>query len=272
MHQHQEAISQDHASTPPIVLAAAAHPDDIEFMMAGTLLLLKQVGASIHMWNLANGCCGSRDQSRDETIRIRRRESLNSARLAGAELHESVFDDMAIFYDASSLARVAAKIREIRPTIILTHSPQDYMEDHQNVSRLIVSAAFARGMAMFATDPPRPATDGSVAIYHAMPHGLRDDLGRQVAADFHVDVASVWSVKCAMLAEHRSQKEWLDVSQGMDSYLRTMEDMALENGRMSGHCRLAEGWRRHNHLGFTRRGADPLQNMLAGVRHAASHQ
>ena len=37
-----------------VVLAAAAHPDDIEFMMAGTLLLLKRAGAEIHMWNLAN--------------------------------------------------------------------------------------------------------------------------------------------------------------------------------------------------------------------------
>mgnify|MGYP000867140096 CR=1 FL=1 len=43
-----------------VVLAAVAHPDDIEFMMAGTLFLLKQAGAEIHLWNLANGCCGSR--------------------------------------------------------------------------------------------------------------------------------------------------------------------------------------------------------------------
>ena len=28
----------------PVVLAAVAHPDDIEFMMAGTLLLLKRAG------------------------------------------------------------------------------------------------------------------------------------------------------------------------------------------------------------------------------------
>jgi LmbE family N-acetylglucosaminyl deacetylase len=41
------------------VLAAAAHPDDIEFMMAGTLLRLKDAGCEIHLWNLANGCCGS---------------------------------------------------------------------------------------------------------------------------------------------------------------------------------------------------------------------
>ena len=38
-----------------VALASAAHPDDIEFMMAGTLLLLKETGAEIHMWNLSIG-------------------------------------------------------------------------------------------------------------------------------------------------------------------------------------------------------------------------
>lgn len=37
------------AVRPPVVLAAAAHPDDIEFMMAGTLLRLKDAGAQIHL-------------------------------------------------------------------------------------------------------------------------------------------------------------------------------------------------------------------------------
>lgn len=58
-----------------IALAVGAHPDDIEFMMAGTLLLLKEAGARIHMWNVANGCCGSDSHGRDELIAIRRREA-----------------------------------------------------------------------------------------------------------------------------------------------------------------------------------------------------
>ena len=36
-----------------------AHPDDIEFLMSGTLMLLRSHGYHIHYWNLANGCCGS---------------------------------------------------------------------------------------------------------------------------------------------------------------------------------------------------------------------
>ena len=43
----------------PIVFAMACHPDDIEFMMGGTLILLKEAGYRIHVMNLANGSCGS---------------------------------------------------------------------------------------------------------------------------------------------------------------------------------------------------------------------
>ncbi|MEI6971274.1 MAG: PIG-L family deacetylase, partial [bacterium] len=122
-----------------VVLAVAAHPDDIEFMMAGTLLLLKDSGAEIHMWNLANGCCGTARHSRAAISRIRAGEAKASAGLAGALSHPPLFDDLGIFYDKPSLARVAAVVRSIRPTIILTQSPLDYMEDHQNTCRLIVT-------------------------------------------------------------------------------------------------------------------------------------
>ena len=39
----------------PSVIAIAAHPDDIEFVMAGTLLMLQRAGWEIHCLNVANG-------------------------------------------------------------------------------------------------------------------------------------------------------------------------------------------------------------------------
>ena len=152
-------MKPDNPSEKHIALAAAAHPDDIEFMMAGTLLRLKEVGAEIHMWNLANGHCGTARHTREEIIRIRGAEAEASARLAGALSHPPLFDDLGIFYDRPSLGRVAAVVRAIQPSIILTHSPHDYMEDHQNTCRLIVTTVFSRGMRNFATEPAMPAWD-----------------------------------------------------------------------------------------------------------------
>ena len=43
----------------PVILAVGCHPDDIEFMMSGTLIRLHDMGAEIHYMNMANGNCGS---------------------------------------------------------------------------------------------------------------------------------------------------------------------------------------------------------------------
>ncbi len=60
--------------------------------------------------------------------------------------HAPFCNDLEIFYDARALRRLAAVIRAVAPDAILTHSPQDYMEDHMNTCRLAVSAAFVRAM------------------------------------------------------------------------------------------------------------------------------
>jgi LmbE family N-acetylglucosaminyl deacetylase len=252
---------------PTVALAVVAHPDDVEFMMAGTLLLLREAGADIHIWNLANGCLGTVRHTRAEISAIRWQEAQDAARVAGATAHPPLFDDMAIFFDGPSLARVSAGIREIGPDIILTQPVVDYMEDHQNTARLVVSAAFSRGMPNLVTNPIRGPVEGPVAIYHALPSGLRGPTGERPVASHLVDIGTVFPLKKEMLSRHRSQKEWLDVSQGMDAYLRTMEDLGREAGRMSGRFELAEGFSQHWHLGYSDPGWDPLAALLGGRVH-----
>jgi LmbE family N-acetylglucosaminyl deacetylase len=244
------------------VLAVVAHPDDIEFYMAGTLLLLKHAGYQTHYLTLASGSCGSEQLDAATTRAVRRREARRAAALLGACWHPGFADDLEVFYELRLLRRLAAVVREVAPRIVLTHSPQDYMEDHTNTCRLAVSAAFARGMPNFRTQPPRPAVRGDVTVYHAMPHGLRDPLGRRVTPGAFVNTTSVHARKRQALAAHVSQKAWLDASQGMDSYLRALDDLSRAVGRMSRRFEHAEGWRRHLHLGFCAADADPLRDAL----------
>jgi len=250
------------SSRKPVVLAAAAHPDDIEFGMAGTLLLLKRSGAVIHMWNLANGSCGTDSLSPPRIARIRQQEAHDSAKLAGAVFHPPLVNDFGLFFEPKLMSRVAAVIREIRPDILLLPSPQDYMEDHQNACRLLAAAAFVRGMRNFKTRPSRPAWGGETVLYHCMPHQLRDSLRQLVRAGQYVDVGPVLGQKTDMLAKHRTQKVWLDKNQGMDSYLDEMKNMARKVGQMSGRFEFAEGWRRHNHLGYSAADRDPMSVIL----------
>lgn len=254
---------------PEAVFAIAAHPDDIEFMMAGTFILLGRAGYELHYMALANGSCGSQAHDAATIARLRRAEVQEAARSVGAVYHESLVNDMEIFYERATLARLAAVVREVAPAIILTQATQEYMEDHMNTTRLVLSAAFARGMPNFPTLPPRPAVGQAVTIYHALPYGLHDPLRRRVQPDLFVDITDVLPAKQAMLACHRSQSAWLDASQGVGSYLSAMVEMAQAVGEMaraagaaSGFA-YAEGWTRHLHLGYCAADADPLRATLA---------
>lgn len=244
------------------VFAIAAHPDDIEFLMAGTLILLRRAGWEAHYLCIANGSCGTAYLGWDEIVRIRRGEARQAAESIGAVYHESLVDDLDIFYERGLLARVAALVREASPDIVLTHSPVDYMEDHQNAARLAVTAAFGRGMPNFPTDPPRAAINQAVIVYHAQPHGNRDPLRQLVHPEMYVDIETVIDKKRAMLAHHQSQKTWLDRTQGMDAYLEAMLAFSREVGALSGRFTYAEGWRRRLHLGFGAEADDPLSEVL----------
>jgi N-acetylglucosamine malate deacetylase 1 len=241
-----------------IAFAVGCHPDDIEFMMSGTLMRLKAAGYEIHYMNVANGSCGSDTLPAADIIRIRREESINAAALIGAIYHESIANDLEVFYERDLLFKLGAIMREVEPDIILTHSPVEYMEDHSNTCRLVVSAAFTRGMKNFPTIPATSTSAKPVTLYHCLPYGLQTPLREPVTADLYIDVTEVMDEKSKMLSCHKSQKEWLDVSQGMDSYLTTMAEQCQVIGQMSGKFSYAEGWRRHLHLGFCDADTNPL--------------
>ena len=246
------------------MFAIAAHPDDIEFMMAGTLILLADEGWDVHCMNVSTGNLGSLILSPADTAQARRAEAQNAARSIAATWHPSICNDLEVFYDDRTLRRLTALVREVDPSIVLTHSPQDYMEDHMNTARLAVTATFARGVPGYRSVPPREPVQTAVTIYHASPHGLRDGLRRRVIPEAFVNTTTVQERKRAALACHRSQRDWLDKTQGMDSYIATMDEFARTLGSASKKFRYAEGWRRHLHYGFSDENVDPLKEALKG--------
>lgn len=243
-------------------MAVAAHPDDIEFMMAGTLIRLSEAGYELHYMNIGNGSCGSATMDATQTVATRTAEARNAAALIGATFHDPLVPDIEILYEQSLIRKLCAIVRKVGPEILLLPSVEDYMEDHSTSSRLMVTAAFCRGMRNYATDPPTRQIETDMCLYHALPWGLRDQLRNPIIPGFFVDISSVMSRKRDMLACHKSQRQWLDSSQGVDNYLKTMEDMSAEVGQMSGSLTCAEGWRIHSHLGFGPEDFDPLQAAL----------
>lgn len=257
----------------PAVLAIAAHPDDIEFVMAGTMLQLGRRGWDLHYFNIANGSRGSMVMDRQECARTRLAEAQAAAEVLGATFYPPICEDMEIFYSLELLQQVAAVVRLAQPQIILTHAPVDYMEDHEQACRLAVSAAFVKSMPNYQAALARTSASagavavepygGNVTIYHAQPHGNRTPLGEFVRPQWIVDTGKVMEQKTRSLECHACQREWLDATQGMDSYVQTMRDLTGEVAALTGRYEYAEGWRRRQHWGFCGPTDDPLATALA---------
>ena len=246
----------------PSCLAIFAHPDDVEYFAAGTMLQLAQRGWELHYFDLCAGNGGSVQMDGPTTATVRLAEAQEAARILGAKFYPPVVNDMTLTFDIEVMRKVASVIRQSRADIVLTHALSDYMEDHMACARLATSAAFTHGMPNFDTVPPAATYGHDVTIDHAMPHGLRTPLRQKVRAGLYVDVGPVQDQARKALAAHASQKDWLDKSQGMDSYLHTLDKMSAAVGALSGKYPLAQGWCRHHHLGYSATEIDPLRSAL----------
>jgi LmbE family N-acetylglucosaminyl deacetylase len=124
------------------ILAIGAHPDDVEFMCAGTLFLLRKRGWEIHVASMSLGDCGSLEHSAHELRRIRESEARAACALLDAIYHYVGFNDLCIYNDDASNRRTTALLREIDPAVVVTHPPHDYLSDHEATSLLVRNACF----------------------------------------------------------------------------------------------------------------------------------
>jgi LmbE family N-acetylglucosaminyl deacetylase len=242
-------------------LAFMAHPDDAEILIGGTLFRLKAAGWDLGIATMTSGDCGSATYSRSEISRIRIDEARAAAALLGASYDCAGLRDVEIFANAENLRRVVEVMRRFGPDAVITHSPVDYMLDHEEASRLVRSAAFAVAMPLYDTVQIAPAgvPAETPVLYYADPVEGADHEGTRVYPDFYVDVTETIELKRQMLSAHRSQRDWLRAHHGVDEYLNRVTAWAAAYGVESG-VQFAEGLRQHRSHGYPR---DPLiQNAL----------
>lgn len=245
----------------PTVLALMAHPDDIEITCAGTLLLLKAAGWDVHLATMTAGDLGSATLGPAAIARIRRKEAAASAALLGGGYTCLGFKDLTIQHAEPAKRIVAGVLREVRPDLLITHPPRDYMADHEETSRLAREAAFASTMPNWTTRPvpgrrrgaaaPRPC-DHIPTLLYADPIDLVDWAGHRVPAQFLVDVSTVIDRKAEMLAAHATQREWLRQQHGEDEYLHWMRRLGATRAGEFGKRTVthAEGFVQHLGHGF----------------------
>ncbi len=237
-----------------VALAFGAHPDDAEFLCAGTLALLHERGWEVHISTMTPGDCGTVQYNREEISRIRRAEAAKAVSILRGTYHCLESDDLFIMYDRPTLLKAVEVVRRVRPMIVFTLSPADYMIDHETASRLALSACFACGVVNIET-PGADPFEPTPYLYYMDPIEAKDAFGRPVEPGMIIDIGSAMETKEQMLCCHESQRHWLMEHHGMDNYVNMMKELAAHRGREAG-CTYGEGFRQH--LGH----AYPQDNIL----------
>jgi LmbE family N-acetylglucosaminyl deacetylase len=217
------------------VLAVGAHPDDIELLCAGTLAKFARKGNKVFIIHLCNGDLGGKGISRQKLARIRKAEAKESGALIGAKVLGPICSDLGTFLNKDNVHKLIELVRQVMPDIIITHSPDDYMSDHVNTSRLVFEASFGATVPNYKTR--------SKAHELIVPVFYMDTLaGINFLPTDYVDITKEWEIKKEMFLCHRSQHGWLKGHHKADA-TELMEAMARFRGIQCG-VKFAEGFRK----------------------------
>ena len=122
-------------------LVIAAHPDDEVLGCGGTMALLAEQGAEVHVAFLADGVF-SREAGQGSELEARRSAARRACDVLGATVTFGDFADNRM--DGVPLLDVVkpieAMIAQHRPDLVLTHHVGDVNVDHRQIHRAVVTA------------------------------------------------------------------------------------------------------------------------------------
>lgn len=218
------------------ILAVGANPDDIEFLCAGTLAVCAQRGDPVSISFLTRGEKGSTELAPPEMAAVRKKEAEEAAAVIGARLYPLELPDGEVEVALHLRSRLVELIRRVKPDVMITHHPGDYMSDHNCTSRLVSDASFWAAVGAFKGNPPdSPA-------HHCIPPVFYMDTlaGIGFVPEEYVDITKVFELKVEMLAKHQSQFKYMKTRDGID-LLDYMTTAAKYRGYQCG-VRYAEGF------------------------------
>ncbi len=184
----------------PVALALGAHPDDVEFLCAGAMIRLgREHGWSIHLATMTAGDCGSAEHAPAEISAIRRAEAKASADRIGATYHCVGALDLRVYLNDDMVDRVVRLMADVRPSVVFTHSPDDYHLDHELTSRIVRAATFAAPIPNFLHGRwgERRPLDHIPHLYYCDPVEGKDLFGNPIRPTFWIDVTEQMEEKSA---------------------------------------------------------------------------
>ncbi|HIF41415.1 MAG TPA: bacillithiol biosynthesis deacetylase BshB1 [Planctomycetes bacterium] len=175
-------------------LVIAAHPDDAEISLGGTILRLTAAGLKVGVLDLTAGEMGSRGTGEDRAA-----EAAEASELLGLSLRINLgLPDGRVVAGVEEREKVAALLRAHRPDIVFAHSESDLHPDHVAAGRIAREAWYVCGLRRLAQQAgeepsPRPR------------HLLRFMGHLAFEPTLVVDIGPVWERKMAAISAYSSQ-------------------------------------------------------------------
>ena len=117
------------------ILAIGAHPDDVEYGCAGTLIQHVQRGDNVYIMIVTDGAQGGDPL-------IRREEQLAAAKIIGAtDTFFGDYGDTQFECHQESIMAIEAVINKTNADSVYTHFGEDTHQDHRHIARAVVPAA-----------------------------------------------------------------------------------------------------------------------------------
>lgn len=185
------------------VLAIGCHPDDLEIGCFGTLARCVQRGDTVTICHVANGCRGHVLIDPVSLREIRLEEAREAGQRIGAQVLTLDVPDLEVnSRDPEQIKALTEVVRQAKPDLVITHSPQDYMQDHLEVQKLAFDASFS---ASIWNQQDRAAGVAAITPLYYM-----DTLaGVNFLPAEYVDISDVIEVKLEALGCHHSQIDWM---------------------------------------------------------------
>jgi len=208
------------------LLAIAAHPDDAELAIGGTLLVAKERGLRTAVVDLTRGELSSRG---DPSTRLA--ETAAATALLGLDHRENLDlgDGTIRDRDDARIALVGA-IRRLRPRVVLAPWRDDLHPDHAGAGELAYRSFYLTGIRLFAP--------GGAPAYR--PAQLGYYMGHTpFEPSVVVDISAVWERKLELVRAYGSQFHRPGVSRpptkiSRPDFVAFLEGRAREHGVRAG--------------------------------------
>jgi LmbE family N-acetylglucosaminyl deacetylase len=197
---------------PKIVLAIAAHPDDVDFGFSGSIAKWAADGTKVYYLIITDGSKGSDDLtiSPAALIKMREKEQRAAAKVLGArEVSFLGYPDSELVLSMELKKDITRYIRRIKPDTVLTMDPSMIYSTSRGSG--FINHSDHRVAAQATLDSVFPLARDHLTFPELVAEGLKPHKVSTVLMinfekhNFGVDISQSFNKKLAALASHTSQ-------------------------------------------------------------------